>query len=170
MANSSPDILKSPRVCHVLEFGICKTAQKPLGVMQIWYFFWNYIFLLDKIVWYWILGYFGSAPSNVLKMISYQDIRWFGNANQNLETMSRDMMPDISYLTVFLSGHALKHFKTVGICWGILEWGLLHFITRSIAKIMYEPIFTEIHSQKQEMQHSNIKKIYYPHGGLNYFG
>ena len=34
---------------------------------------------------------------------------------------------DISYVTVLLSGHALKHFKTVGIWWGILEWGLLHF-------------------------------------------
>ncbi len=37
-----------------------------------------------------------------------------------------------------MSWLALKHFKTVGKRWGILERGLLHVITRSIAEMMYE--------------------------------
>ena len=91
-------------------------------------------------------------------------------------------LPDISYLMLFLSWHALKHFKTVGKRWGILEWGLLHVITRSIAEMMYGPSFTKMHSQKKEIQLSNclkgwifvtlhvFKPLEYCKGTVNNFG
>ena len=67
----------------------------------------------------------------------------------------RGKLPNISYFTVFLSWYASKHFKTVGKWWGILKWGLLHVITRCIAKMVYESSFTKLHSQKK-------KKCYFP--------
>ncbi len=68
----------------------------------------------------------------------------------------RGKLPDIPYFTVFPSWLALTHFKTMEKWWGFLEWGLLHFITRSIGEMMYETSFTKLHSQKKEMQLSNF--------------
>ncbi len=48
--------------------------------------------------------------------------------------------------------------QTVRKRWGILEWGLLHVITRNIGQMMYEARFTKLHSQKKEKQLSNVLK------------
>ncbi len=45
--------------------------------------------------------------------------------------------------------YILKHFKTVGKLWRILEWGFLHIVKRSISEMMHEPSFTKIHSHKK---------------------
>ncbi len=60
----------------------------------------------------WIFFSFGSIPSNVLKMISYQNINWLWKANQILKTLSGEnchkfRISRFSWLT-------LKHFKTDG--------------------------------------------------------
>ncbi len=68
----------------------------------------------------------------------------------------RGKLADISYFTVFLSWHAFKHFKTLRKWWGILELVLLHEITRSIGKMIYQPSVAKLHSQKKEMQLFNF--------------
>ncbi len=76
-----------------------------------------------------------------------------GKASQISETMSWENCP-ISRISQFF--WVDLHFKTVRKRWGILEWGLLHVITRSIVEMMYETSFTKLHSQKKEMQLSNF--------------
>ncbi len=58
-------------------FGIRKTAQIPLGVMQIWYFFQMMHFFCPRVYGIESWGNFklSSVPSNVLEMISYQNIK-----------------------------------------------------------------------------------------------
>ena len=56
-------------------FGIRKTAEIPLGAMQIWYFFKMMHFFWPRMhgIKYWCIFYFSSVPNNmnnVLKMIS----------------------------------------------------------------------------------------------------
>ena len=70
-------------------FGICKTAQIPVGVMPM-VFFQTMHFFLPRVygIESWDIFKFSSVPSNVLKMISHQNIKWLGNGNQSLETMS----------------------------------------------------------------------------------
>ena len=81
---------------------------------------------------------------------------WKSKANSGDHVWRK--LPDISYFMFFLSWDALKHFKTVRKLGGILEWGLLHVITRSIAEMIDKPSFTKIHSHKKEMQLSNFLK------------
>ncbi len=93
-------------------FWICKTVQIPLQLIQIWYFFRNYAFLLGKTAWYWILEdffQFCSVPSNVLKVfISKYQMNWKSQLNFRDHVWGK--LFDISSFTVFLSWLALKHF------------------------------------------------------------
>ena len=85
---------------------------------------------------------------------SHREHRWdyiWTQLHQNTLSQKRNANFQLS-----LSWHALKHFKTVGELWGILELGILHVLTGSIGEIIYEPSFTKIHSLKKEMQLSNF--------------
>ena len=67
MSNGSLNILKSPRVCHVLEFVKLRKSHCNQGKFGI---FSNDAFLLAKSAWYRILGYFLNSElfhSDVLK-------------------------------------------------------------------------------------------------------
>ncbi len=66
-------------------FGVRKTAQIQLWVMQICYFFQTMRFFWPKVHGIKSWGFFNS---NVLEMISYQNIKWHETANQISETMS----------------------------------------------------------------------------------
>ena len=77
---------------------------------------------------------------------------------RNFRDHVRGKLLENSYFMVFLSWHAFNHCRTVGRRWGILEWGLLHVITRNLGQMMYKAKFTRLHSQKKEMQLSNVLK------------
>ncbi len=68
----------------------------------------------------------------------------------NFRDHVREKLSAISYFTVFLSWYALKHFKTARKRWGILKWGLLYEMSRSITKMIYQPSFAKVHSQKKK--------------------
>ena len=139
-------------------FEIRKTAQIPLHSMQIRYslqtmhFFWPRVHDIEScsILQFW------SVPSNVVKkgFASKHQMNW--KSQPNFGDHVREKLPNISYFTVCLSWHALKHFKSVRKRWGILKWDLLYEMTRSIGKMIYQHSFAKLHSQKKEMQLSNF--------------
>ena len=134
-------------------FGIRKTAQIPLWALQIWYFFQMMHFFWQRVHG---IESRGDVPRNVLEIISYRNIKWHGTANRISETISEENCQRFRISQFSWVDMHSNILKTVGKWWGILEWRILHVITRSIVKMMYEPCFTQIHSQREEMQLSNF--------------
>ncbi len=73
----------------------------------------------------------------------------------NLEKPTNFQRPCLEKIAIHFVFHGFTELTCTQTFWncrktvGILDWGLLHVITRSIDEMMFETRFTKLHSQKK---------------------